>query len=236
MKAVVERTDKVGDIVTQVPGADVVFKQYRIDFCCGGSKTLNEAIQQKNLNEAEIIQKLNETLQQAQTVKGKDTNWEKAPYSLLVDHIVNTHHAYLFDELPRLSAYVTKVYRVHGPKRPELADVYKLFHELKTEMEQHSIKEENDAFPLIKDYEQLPSESKRERLINVIEALEQEHDHSGDILKQLRDVTSDYKLPQGACNTFTLTYQKLEALEADLFKHIHLENNILFPRLLNDAV
>lgn len=234
MKAVIERTDKVGDIVTHVPGADAVFKKYKIDFCCGGSKPLNEAIQQKNLNEEEVLQKLNEKLEQAQSVKEDRTDWTKVPYGQLVDHIVNTHHAYLYEELPRLSAYVTKVYRVHGPQRPELADVYKLFHALKTELEEHSIKEENDAFPLIKEYEQMPSGEKRTQLVNVIEELEQEHDHSGDLLKQLRGVTKGYALPEGACNTYTLTYQKLEVLESDLFTHIHLENNILFPRLLNE--
>lgn len=234
MKAVIERTDRVGDIVTRVPGADAVFKQFKIDFCCGGSKPLNEAIEQNELDETEVLQKLNEKLEQAQNVKEDGTDWEKVPYGQLVDHIVHTHHAYLYDELPQLSAYVTKVYRVHGPHRPELADVYQLFHALKSELEEHSIKEENDAFPLIKEYEQMPSEEKRTHLVRVIEELEQEHDHSGDLLKQLREVTRDYALPEGACNTYTLTYQKLEALESDLFTHIHLENNILFPRLLND--
>lgn len=236
MKTVIELTDKVGDIVTQVPGADAVFKQYRIDFCCGGRQTLNEAIRQRNLDEAEVLQKLSDTLEKAQGVEGNDTDWEKVSFSSLVDHIVNTHHAYLYDELPQLSAYVTKVYRVHGSHRPELADVHQLFHELKTELEQHAIKEENDAFPLIKEYEQRPSEERRKYLVEIVEELEQEHDRSGGILKQLREVTKDYALPEGACNTYTLTYQKLETLESDLFTHIHLENNILFPRLLNEAV
>lgn len=234
MEAVFHISDNVGDIVTRLPKADEVFKQYRIDFCCGGNRPLKEVIAEKGINEAEILQKLNDMYEQAQSRNNDNTDWQTVAYSELIDHVVNRHHAYLYSELPQLSTYVSKVYRVHGSNHPELNDVFKLFHALKTEVEQHIIKEEAEIFPLIKEYEQEPDAAKLKHVNQVIETLEQEHEQSGNLLKQLRKVTDDYNLPPDACNTYTLTYQKLEALEGDLFRHIHLENNILFPRLANE--
>lgn len=234
MEAAFHITDNVGDIVTRLPKADEVFKQYRIDFCCGGNRPLKEVIAEKGLDEAEILQKLNDMYEAARARNNEETNWEKAAYSELIDHVVNRHHAYLYSELPQLSTYVSKVYRVHGSNHPELNDVFKLFHALKMEVEQHIIKEEEEIFPLIKEYELDPDAAKLKHVNQLIDTLEQEHEESGNLLKELRKVTDDYKLPPGACNTYTLTYQKLEALEEDLFRHIHLENNILFPRLANE--
>ena len=133
--------------------------------------------------------------------------------------------------LPKLSGYVTKVFRVHSQNHPELADVHQLFNTLKTELEQHTIQEETSIFPKIKEYENNPSQDQLTEIQNEIKALEREHDQSGSILKQLRMVTNDYTLPPDACTTYRLTYQKLQELESDLFQHIHLENNILFRRL-----
>lgn len=138
----------------------------------------------------------------------------------------------MFRELPQLSTYVTKVYRVHGAKHPELEEVYKLFHELKMELEQHAIKEEEQVFPLIKAYEKEPDSVPLDRINDMIKELEQEHDETGRLLKELRKVTDDYTLPSGACNTYTLP--KLEAVESETFHHVHLENHILFPRLAQE--
>lgn len=234
METMFAPTDHVGDIVTRFPQADEVFNRYRIDFCCGGNRPLNEVIAEKGLDQEEVMQHLHELYEKTQTRSNGHTDWSEVPYGEVVDHIVNHYHAHLYRELPQLSTYVTKVYRVHGTKHPELEDVFKLFHELKMDLEQHAIKEEEQVFPLIKAYEKEPDPVQLDHLNEMIRELEQEHDGTGRLLKELRKVTDDYTLPPGACNTYTLTYQKLEALEGETFRHVHLENNILFPRLAQE--
>lgn len=223
-------TDPVGDIVARFPQADEVFNRYRIDFCCGGERPLHEVIAEKGLNEREIMEQLYKRYEEREAQNDDRTDWRQASSSEIIDHIVNNYHAHLFSELPQLSTYVTKVYRVHGAKHPELAEVHKLFHELKVELEQHNMKEETHIFPLIKAYEEQSDSTSLDPIKKTIEELEREHDEVGQLLKELRTVTADYTLPAGACNTYTLVYQKLEALEQETFRHVHLENHILFPR------
>lgn len=232
MNSKIQSTATIGDIVTQFPQTSSVFKDYRIDFCCNGNRPLIDAIQEKQLNEAEVLAKLNDILADIEHKHGEVVNWEHAAYSELIDHIVNDHHAYLHTNLPEISAYVTKILRVHGANHDELAQVHKLFHSLKMEMELHMVKEEQDLFPLIKDYDQQPATAKLEKIVSKIDGFEEEHDVAGDLVKKLREVTSDFALPEDACRTYAFTYQKLEEMESDLFQHIHLENNILFPRLM----
>jgi regulator of cell morphogenesis and NO signaling len=236
MEGVFQNSTIVSDIVTILPKASDVLKQYRIDFCCGGNRPVSEAIQEKGLSENEVLNKLNHLYEQVQASDVQGTDWTKATDLELIDQIVHKHHAYLSEELPQLSPYVTKILRVHGPQHKELADVHQLFHQMKTELEQHTIKEENEIFPLILEYEKNPSSKLLDQLTLSIKELEEEHEAAGDILKKLRDVTRDYQLPEGACMTYRLTFKRLEDLESDLFQHIHLENNILFPRLLKGNI
>ncbi|WP_102347918.1 iron-sulfur cluster repair di-iron protein [Bacillus sp. Marseille-P3661] len=223
----------VGDIVTAFPQAADLFKKYRIDFCCGGNQPLKEVIKEKELNEQEIVDQLNDSYSKAQTQNGNEVNWSDASNLKIIDHVIHTHHAFLNEELPQLGQFVTKVYRVHGMNHPHLAEVYNKYHDLKKELIEHLIKEEQSVFPLIKDYDENPSSDKLESLKKAIIELESEHDQAGDLLKQIRELTNDFTLPPGACMTYTLTYQRLEALETDMFTHVHLENNILFPRILS---
>lgn len=224
---------KVGEIVAQFPKAADIFKEYKIDFCCGGDRPLSEAIKEQNLNQEEILAKINSLYQEMKDQVRTEVDWTKESLSRLIDYVVNRHHAYLQVELPKISELTTKILRVHGAHHPELAKVHKLFHNLKTELEQHLIKEEEIEFPLIKDYEQNPSEEKRKALIQAIKELEEEHEGAGTILKELRKITKDYSVPEDGCNSYRLTYNKLQELESDTFAHIHLENNILFPRLIS---
>lgn len=138
-------------------------------------------------------------------------------------------------ELPVLSEFVAKILRVHGAGHPELARVHQLFCELKMELEPHLIKEEEILFPLIKELEQNRSDAAREQVKRIIGELEREHSGAGGVLKELRSVTNDYMLPAEACRTYALSFHKLEELESDLFQHIHLENNILFPRVMQET-
>jgi regulator of cell morphogenesis and NO signaling len=131
---------KIGDIVAFFPGASNVFKAYGIDFCCGGGRPLADALEKQKLESNEVLLKLNAAYQAATESGQKDIDWTAATYSQLIDRVVNKHHAYLVQELPVLSDFVTKILRVHGPSHPELVRVHSLFHQFKMELEQHMIK------------------------------------------------------------------------------------------------
>lgn len=228
MEMNIQLTDRVGDIVTGYPNTAAVFKEYRIDFCCGGNKSLLQVIQDQDI-QAEVLFK--NLVEAAASAKTDSLDWRELSSSELIDYIMDVHHGYLKRELPHLSEYVKKLARVHGPHHPELLQVEQWFKTLKSDMEQHMEKEEREAFPAVIAFEKVPTEVKRAQLIEILDALEHEHEGSGDLLKQIREITEDYKLPEDACTTFQLTYLKLEELEADMFQHIHLENNILFNRV-----
>ncbi|WP_096190120.1 iron-sulfur cluster repair di-iron protein [Evansella halocellulosilytica] len=212
---------KTGDIVTQFPRASSIFKDYKIDFCCGGNRPLGEALDETELDKEAVLKEINDLY--TSTNQDNQIDWANKSSQELVNHIVQVHHEYLRQVLPELSAYVTKVHRVHGENHPELKTVFTIFHQLKNELETHLLEEEKTLFPMI-------LESNVEEVANAINQFEHEHEQSGMLLKTLREATEDYKIPEGACNTYRLTYLKLDELESDLFQHIHLENNILFPR------
>ncbi|EIJ82218.1 iron-sulfur cluster repair di-iron protein [Bacillus methanolicus PB1] len=222
----------IGEIVTSFPKAADLFKTYKIDFCCGGNRPLGEALKERNLTAEEILKQLTELYKQTSNSNKNVKNWSQASYSELVDHIIQKHHRYLAEELPQLSPYVTKVMRVHGARHPHLLQIHTLYNQLKTELEQHTIKEEIESFPFILQFEENRTMENYEKMKQVVADLVQEHDTAGDIIKEIREITSDFTPPQDACKTYQLVYKRLEALETDLFEHIHLENNILFPRVL----
>ncbi|MCR6105918.1 iron-sulfur cluster repair di-iron protein [Salipaludibacillus agaradhaerens] len=230
MKKIFTEQSIIGDIVTTFPKASDLFKTYKIDFCCGGNRPLIDAIHEKGLSADNVLATLNTLYHETNQLNESTIQWETASFNELIDFIINKHHRYLNEELPQLSPYVTKVLRVHGGDQPHLAEIHTLFNALKTELEQHLIKEETEDFPLILAIEANPQDGQREQLQNVMNELEAEHQHAGDLLKQLREVTNDFTPPEGACGTYRLVYQRLEQLESDMFDHIHLENNILFPR------
>jgi regulator of cell morphogenesis and NO signaling len=224
---------KIGEIVIKFPNAADIFKEYKIDFCCGGDRPLITAINEQGVNEAEILEKINASYEKLQNnLYTNNRNWVEAPFDELVDHIVNVHHGYLYENLPKISELTTKILRVHGEHHPELSKVHKLFHTVKMELEAHLIEEETIQYPAIKEYLRSNSEADLDKAINIINQLQDEHTGAGDILKELRKVTNDFKAPSDGCNTYKLTYAKLEEMESDIFQHIHLESNILFPRLL----
>lgn len=226
-----QSSETVGQIVTAFPGASNLFKAYGIDFCCGGGQSLSKALSQKNIGEEAFIEQLNLAFAEANKRKDLSTDWREHSSNQLIDHIVGTHHAYLQQELPVLGEFVTKIMRVHGAEHNELAKLHKLYHQLKMELEQHLIAEEEAVFPLIKELENNPSAALAEKTANAITELEADHSGVGDLLREMRSVTNDYDLPASACRTYTLAFQKLQDLESDLFQHIHLENNILFKRV-----
>ncbi|KHD34964.1 ScdA [Clostridium acetobutylicum] len=235
MQNVFNVNQKIGDIVVKFPRAIEILKRYKIDFCCGGDRVLEEAIKEQGLNGQEIIDEINEDYNKYIMEEVKDRDWATEPYSKLIEHVINTHHAYLNETLPRLSELTTKILRVHGAKHSELAKVHKLLHSLKMELEQHLIKEEEIVFPLIQEYERTGNNETLSNAVEKIIELEEEHEGAGSILKELREVTKNYELPEDACNSYKVAYKLLEDVEDDTFRHIHLENNIMFPRLVSES-
>lgn len=225
-------TQKIGDIVNAFPKAADIFKEYKIDFCCGGNRALIDAIKEQNVNEIDLLNKLNSAHENYE-VSSKDKNWLEAETDDIIEQILNKHHAYLWSELPVIGKLSTTILRVHGQHHPELSKVHRLFNTLKMELEDHLTKEETIQYPAIKEYLKSGSLDDLKKAVDIINDLEAEHTGAGDILKELREITKDYNIPEDVCETFEKTYNKLQELEADTFQHIHLENNILFPRLRN---
>ncbi len=219
----------IGEIVSILPKASEVFRKYNIDFCCGGNRPLSAAIKEQGLNESEIMQKLEEAYYQTKELV-KKVDFRDMKSTELIEYIVNTHHAYLRRSLPETGDLVAKVLRAHGANHQELFNVHKLFNALKTELEQHLIKEEELLFPLIRKYDSNPSDELRGQISKVLKETEDEHEGAGNILKEMRRITAEYIVPDDGCRTYKLAYSMIQEIEGDLFEHIHLENNILFKR------
>ncbi|MDN3015100.1 iron-sulfur cluster repair di-iron protein [Paenibacillus sp. BSR1-1] len=224
-------TTLVKDIVNELPKTSDVFKKNRIDFCCGGNIPLLEAVAQNGLNMDNLLEELKIVFEKYEHEEKDVEVWTESDSNTIIDHIISNYHRTSEEELTMLSPYVTKVSRVHGNNHPELLKVYELFYELKKELIEHMKKEEAIVFPLIRKIADGTIENKEEA-INLVNELEKEHDHAGEILRQIRAVTSDFTLPLDACGTYRLVYARLEALESLTFMHVHLENNILFPRYI----
>lgn len=226
-----KENNRVGDIVSKFPRAADVFHEYNIDYCCGGHRTLNEVTNEQSLNVDEVIMSLNNHFKSSTS---SSTDWNTAPYKDLINQILQAHHAFLNTNLPIISEQVKTILRVHGQNHPELMKVYQLFHTLKADMDMHLIKEETIQYPAIEKYLESNKKEDLKEAIKVIDELEDEHEDVGSILKTLGSITNGFNPPLDACETFINTYKNLEILEKNTFTHIHLENNILFPRLKNE--
>lgn len=214
---------KVGAIATEYPLATRVFARHQIDFCCGGGQPLSSVCAKKGLDTATIVAEIEKEIAAA---PADATRWDVEPLDALIDHILRTHHAFLVEEMPRLEAMARKVNEVHGHKMPEVFPaLLNTYLGLKAELEQHMMKEEQILFPMI----QMGQGS---MAMGPVSVMEQEHENAGCALARLRELTNGYVAADGACNTWRALWAGLEALEADLHVHIHLENNILFPRAL----
>lgn len=219
----------VKDIVNLFPQSSDIFKKNRLDFCCGGNKPLTEAAAERELDVQTIMAELEDLFQKHNGTAENMEVWTDTESEALIEHIKNKYHRELEEELSLMSPYVTKVAKVHGERHTELLRVYELFYGLKKELLEHTAKEENTVFPLLLELESATDEKRNEMLAEIAE-LEKEHDNAGSILKELREITSDFTPPIDACGTYRLVYKRLEMLEAHTFMHVHLENNILFPR------
>ncbi|GGB53446.1 iron-sulfur cluster repair di-iron protein [Lentibacillus populi] len=219
------------EIVKLFPKASDLFKRRRIDFCCGGDKPLSETFTKRNLNETAVLTELNDAYDTWQNSDHDVVDWSAVHPSELIDHIVSTHHAYLNEELPALGKFVTKILRVHGEKHKHLQELHRLYNEFKVEMEEHMIKEENEVFPLIKEYEKNPSEELLNHIRKANGGLGDEHVAAGNFLKRMNEITNGFEPPIDACNSYRITYARLADMESDTYEHVHLENNVLFKNL-----
>lgn len=220
----------VGQWVAERPNTSRVFEALRIDYCCGGDKRLGQACAERQLDADQVLRQL----ETAGSDTGSDPveRWDQSTLTSLCDHILQTHHAYLKTELPRLQAMIDKVVVAHGAHHSELAELQRAFADLQAELVPHMFKEEQILFPAIRRLEQstTPVVFPFGSVANPIRMMEHEHDHAGDALSRIRAATSDYRVPEDACNTYRAMLDGLRRLELDLHQHIHKENNILFPR------
>lgn len=229
----VSRETKVKEIVVANPGATQILEDAGVDYCCGGNRSLHDACAHAGVPAEEILNRLRES--RAQTVPG-DADWISAPLGELTRHIREQHHHYVRKAIPRIENLLKKVKAEHGGKHSEIAEIEGLFLSLGQEMIMHMQKEEQILFPYIDALERssLGNEPLEppffQTVRNPIHAMMQEHDSAGEFVKQIRKASSVYSPPADACPSYQALYRDLHDFEADLHQHVHLENNILFPR------
>jgi regulator of cell morphogenesis and NO signaling len=224
----------VRDIAAEHPSTVRVFEKAGIDYCCGGARSLQEACDSGNLNVEELLARLQQA--EAEALPADLHDWKAAKLSEVMTQIVERHHEYVRSESPRIQALITKVISRHGDTQPHLDEVRKRFETLSHDMSTHMMKEEQVLFPYIARMEQAVSAGKPipppffGTVQNPVRAMMNEHDDAGVLTKEIRDLTSGYTPPASACPTYRAMLTGLSDFEQDLHRHVHLENNILFPR------
>lgn len=222
----------VRELAVAIPGATKIFEQFGIDYCCGGHRSLSDACQTRSIKVGEVVRSL-EALQQ---IPDDSRDWRHESLASLAEHIIDTHHIFTRHELDRLAKLFDKVCSRHGDAHPELFEAQRIFTHLSQDLIPHMLKEEQVLFPYIERMEVAVSKQSAVpppffgTVRNPVRMMLLEHDAAGDLLIQLRSVTKGYTNPPDRCISFQTLYQGLAVLEADLHQHIHLENNILFPR------
>jgi regulator of cell morphogenesis and NO signaling len=219
----------IGEIVAADFRAASVFREEGIDFCCGGKKSIDEVCYEKGLKRDDLNKKLEMIGSSGISASQNFIEWDP---EFLCDYIVNTHHKYVKRTLPDLEFYTSKIATVHGGNHPELMVVADLFAQVSNELSIHLKKEEELFFPAIK--ESLRNGSQNAKLIvnTEIKGLSAEHEFAGDAIDRISVLTSAYKVPADGCNTYSTAFKMLHEFEDDLHIHVHLENNVLFPKVL----
>ncbi len=219
----------LGEIVANDFRAASLFSKAGIDFCCGGKKTLHQACEEKSLNPAGLENELIELQNEPLSVSQNFNSWNLA---FLADYIVNTHHQYVVKTLPQLVSYTRKIADVHGSHHPELVEVASLFSQVNAELLQHLQKEEEVLFPAITEALRGDSREARNIIASEISRMSGEHEFAGGAIDHISVLTNNYRVPEDACNTYLVTLRLLKQFEDDLHIHVHLENNILYPKAL----
>lgn len=223
----------IGALVADDYRTASVFKKYGIDFCCQGNRTINDACEDKSIDTNLVIKDLQEI---NQANNGSSTDYKTWPLDLLCDYIVKKHHRYVAEKSVEIKPYLTKICEVHGGRHPELFEINALFNAAVVVLTQHMQKEELILFPFIHAMVKAKSDGTQIEapgygsIENPIRAMEAEHTIEGERFRKIEELSSNYTPPADACNTYKVTIALLKEFEADLHLHIHLENNILFPK------
>jgi regulator of cell morphogenesis and NO signaling len=225
----------VGEIVKNDFRSANIFKRFGIDYCCGGKQTLEAACSKKKINPSLVQTELNK-LQQSKTPQSLHFgSWEPG---FLCDYIVNEHHQYVRNAMPFIIELAKKVASVHGHMQKELFEIERIFNLVASELNFHMVKEEIILFPFIKTLEKniklgnTPEEAVFGSVENPIKMMEMEHESAGEGMYKINELCNGYHIPENACNSFSVLYQSLEEFEDNLHQHVHLENNILFPKAI----
>ncbi|PBJ12330.1 iron-sulfur cluster repair di-iron protein [Flavobacterium sp. ACN6] len=223
----------IGSFVAQDFRTAAVFSKYRIDFCCKGNRTLTEVCEKQNIDADALLDNVVQVLQSENQGNVDFNSW---PLDLLADYIEKTHHRYVEEKTNVLLPFLDKLCKVHGASHPELFKINELFTGCAGELSQHMKKEELVLFPFVKrmvktkESDGILSHPSFGTVSNPIAMMMQEHDNEGERFREIAELTNNYTPPADACTTYRVTYSMLKEFEADLHKHIHLENNILFPK------
>lgn len=229
-----EDSETIGQIAAKDLRKAEVFKKYGIDFCCGGKKTVREVCAEKGIDATLVENELQQPVQNVTT--GNNLNFDEWNLDFLADYIVNTHHKYVRKYLPELTGYAAKVAKVHGSNHPELLQINSLVEKINKELTEHMAEEESKIFPVIKEIVKTKESGNaytrkgENSFAHLVKVTEEEHDSVGDATKKIRELSNNYAIPDDACASYKLSFKMLEEFENDLFVHIHLENNILFPK------
>lgn len=226
---------QIGQLVANDFRTAAVFSKYGIDFCCKGNKTLEEVCTKKHIDSDTLMHELEAVLNSPSSTIIDFNSW---PLDLLADYIQQKHHSYVEEKLPVILQFLNKLCQVHGERHPELLKIYYLFLGASKALASHMKKEELILFPFIKAMIKAKSEGYQVQLPsfqtveNPIDMMKNEHDNEGERFKQIAQLSSNYSVPEDGCTTYKVAYAMLEEFEQDLHMHIHLENNILFPKAI----
>jgi regulator of cell morphogenesis and NO signaling len=222
----------VGEIVANDFRTSSAFKKAGIDFCCGGKQSFNDACIEKGID---AVQLENEILTATEEPMNEFMNFKNWNPVFLSEYIVNTHHKFVLKNLPELVFYTQKIASVHGENHPELVEVADLFVKINAELLQHLKNEEEVLFPAIKEVINNNSATAKKTIVSEITRMLDEHDFAGGAMDEINRITKGYQVPADGCNTYRVAFKLLEQFEDDLHTHVHLENNILFPKALELA-
>ena len=225
----------IGELVANDYRTASVFKKYNIDFCCQGNRTINDACEAKEIDGKLVVADLN-ALVQSQGAGSID--YQSWPLDLLAEYIEKKHHRYVEEKTQEIKPYLEKICRVHGGRHPELLEINEHFNATAGELAMHMKKEELMVFPFIKKMVKAKEEGTKVAAPNFesiqfpIQAMMDEHTNEGDRFRLIEALSDNYTPPADGCNTYRVTFALLKEFEQDLHLHIHLENNILFPKAI----
>lgn len=221
------KTKTIAEIVSDDISTASIFKKYKLDFCCGGGKTVENACKKENINVDDVV---NDLLNNTSKKEAPNLNFKDWSAEFLADYIVYVHHSYVKQNLSIISEFADKVANVHGQHEPKTIEIAQIFSTISSELTSHMGKEEFILFPAIKAKADNPNFEFDEKTLSLVK---EEHEEVGTMIKKIQELSSDFTPPEWACNTFKALYFKLEEFTNDLYQHIHLENNILFPKVKN---